>query len=246
MKWLTASPAAWSLNLYLVQIFRASPLMGLALCVCLATILWCIFLARRQQSGLDRVLTGLLGLISIYEAMRVMKDSGIILFPGLNHKLDGWVDFIIAIMYLVAAMFLKVSGSERASTKVRLRLVEANEKTVDVPKGTAPAHEPVTASVFDTSPLAAFAIDTANVVIYWNTAAERLLGWKREEVLGQRLPFDSRTQLRDRKGLEVEAAVWVSPIRATNGTPRGKLTIAADGAALRDAGLAKTEIASGF
>ena len=37
--------------MYLVQIFRASPMMGLALCICLMTIFWCFLMARRQQGG---------------------------------------------------------------------------------------------------------------------------------------------------------------------------------------------------
>lgn len=220
--------------MYLVQIFRASPLMGLALCVCLATILWCIFLARRQQSSLDRLMTGLLGLIAIYEAIRIMKDCGIILFPG-DIKLNGFVDFVIAVMYLVAALILKISSSDRASTKVRLRLVEANEKQLEF-KGTQATPEPVN-NVLDASPLATFAIDAANFVTYWNPAAERLLGWKRDELLGQRLPFDIKGQLREKQGQEVDAAVWIAPIRAGNGVVRGTLAIVADGAALREAGL---------
>src|SRR5882672_6438063 len=108
-------------------------MMGLALSVCIITILWCIFLTRRQPSGLDKVLTGLLGLISIYEALRVMKDSGIMIFSGL-HKLDGWVDFLIALMCLIAAMILKISTTDRNSTRVQLRLVEANEKTMELGK----------------------------------------------------------------------------------------------------------------
>ena len=74
--------------MYLAQIFHASPLMGLALCICLATILWCFLMARRQQSGLDKVLTGLLGLIATYEAIRVLKDAGVLIFPGMQ-RLDG-------------------------------------------------------------------------------------------------------------------------------------------------------------
>ena len=112
--------------MYLVQIFRASPLMGLALCICLTTILWCFLMAKRQQVGLDKILTGVLGLIAIYEAIRVLKDAGVILFPGIQ-KLDGWVDFLIASMYFIAALILKVSSSERVSTNARLRLVVANE-----------------------------------------------------------------------------------------------------------------------
>src|SRR5450755_1714143 len=121
--------------MYLVQIFRASPMMGLALCICLMTIFWCFLMAKRQQVGLDKILTGVLGLIAVYEAIRVLKDAGVILFPGIQ-KLDGWADFIIASMYFIAALILKVSSNQRASTQVKLRLVEANEKTVEFGKGT--------------------------------------------------------------------------------------------------------------
>lgn len=208
--------------------------MALALCVCLGTILWCVLLTRRQQVGLDRLLTALLGMIAIYEALRLLKDSGIILFPGI-HKLDGWVDFIIAALYLIAAMILKASSSERASTKARLRLVEANEKTVETGKmGVASALEP--SAVFDASPLATFARDSSGIVIYWNSAAERLFGWNRDEIIGQRLP-SAAGPLRDKQGREIEAAVWNAPIRPASGTVRGTLTIAADSSVLRAVGL---------
>ena len=175
--------------MYLVQIFRASPLMGLALCICLTTILWCFLMAKRQQVGLDKILTGVLGLIAIYEAIRVLKDAGVVLFPGIQ-KLDGWVDFLIASMYLIAALILKVSSSERISTNARLRLVEANEKTAEPGKG-AGIVPPEPVNLLDSAPLAAFAVDVAGGVIYWNPAAERLLGWKRDEVLGQPPPVES-------------------------------------------------------
>jgi len=220
--------------LYLVQIFRASPLMGLALCMCLATIFWCILLARRQQGRLDRMLTGLLGMVATYEALRVLKDCGVIRFPGFR-QLNGWVDFIIAGTYLLAGLIIKSSGSERTNTKVRLRLVEANEKTMDVGR-TASAPE-TTHAVFDASPLATFALDTKGAVIYWNGAAERLMGWKREQMLGQRLPFEGKGPLRNNRGHDVEAAIWTAPIISPNGSPRGTLIVAAGSAALREAGL---------
>ena len=220
--------------MYLVQIFRASPLMALALCMCLATILWCILLAKRQQGKLDRMLTGLLGIIAIYEALRVLKDCGVIRIAGFR-QLDGWVDFIIAGTYLIAGMILKLSSSDRASTKVRLRLVEANEKTMEVGRGGATPE--TTHAVFDASPLATFAVDTKGLVIYWNAAAERLLGWKREQMLGQRLPFSGSGPLRNNRGHDTEAAIWTAQINSPNGSPRGTLTVAAGSAALRDAGL---------
>ncbi|HLK18933.1 MAG TPA: PAS domain-containing protein [Bryobacteraceae bacterium] len=225
--------------MYLVQIFRASPLMGLALCICLTTILWCFLMAKRQQVGLDKILTGVLGLIAIYEAVRVLKDAGVILFPGIQ-KLDGWVDFLIASMYFIAALILKVSSSERVSTNARLRLVEANEKTSEPGKGVGIVPpEPI--NLLDSAPLAAFAVDLAGAVIYWNPAAERLLGWKREEVMGQTPPCGVGP-LRTRLGREFVATVFTSPVRASSGAVRGTLTIAAEDSSLRENSPGKSEL----
>ncbi len=227
--------------MYLAQIFRASPLMGLALCICLLTILWCFLMAKRQQVGLDKILTGVLGLIAVYEAIRVLKDAGVILFPGIQ-KLDGWVDFLIASMYFIAALILKISSSDRATTKVKLRLVEANEKTMDVGKSAAIA-APDTAGLLDASPLATFALDAGGTVVYWNSAAERLLGWKRDEVLGHQLSALGNGQLRNKQGEEVAGPVWTTPIRSSNGSARGTLTIAADKSILHDALPSQAELA---
>jgi len=226
--------------MYLVQIFRASPLMGLALCICLTTIFWCFLMAKRQQVGLDKILTGVLGLIAIYEAIRVLKDAGVILFPGIQ-RLDGWVDFLIASLYLIAALILKVSSNERASTKVRLRLVEANEKTSEPAKGSAiVSTEPL--NLLDSSPLAAFAVDVAGAVVYWNPAAERLWGWKRDEVLGQPAPCGN-TPLSNRQGKQFVAAVWKAPVCTPSGVTRGTLTVAAEESTLREALPAKAALA---
>lgn len=225
--------------MYLVQIFRASPLMGLALCICLTTILWCFLMAKRQQVGLDKILTGVLGLIAIYEAIRVLKDAGVVLFPGIQ-KLDGWVDFLIASMYLIAALILKVSSTERVSTNARLRLVEANEKTAEPGKGVGIVPpEPI--NLMDSAPLAAFAVDTAGAVMYWNPAAERLLGWKREEVIGQKPPC-GEGPLRTRLGREFVATILTSPVRAASGAVRGTLTIAAEDSSLRENPPGKAEL----
>jgi PAS domain-containing protein len=221
--------------LYLVQIFRVSPLLALALLVSLATILWCIFLTRRQRSGLDKVLTGLLGLIAIYEALRILKDSGVVVFPEFR-RLEGWVDFIIACLCLVAALILKISSIDRTSTQVRLRLVEANERTLDLPAG-AIAMPELSHGALDASPLAAFAVDLNGIVTYWNLAAERLTGWKCEELAGQRLPFSGTGPIQDKRGNPIDAAVWNSLILSSTGSARGTLTLAAGRSALRAAGI---------
>jgi PAS domain-containing protein len=80
--------------------------------------------------------------------------------------------------------------------------------------------------------------------MYWNAAAEHLLGWNRDEVLGQPLPFAKDGLLLDKTGHEVAAAVWKAPIRASNGSERGTLTIAADSSILRSAGIEAVQLPS--
>ena len=214
--------------MYLVQIFRASPLMGLALCICLTTIFWCFLMAKRQQVGLDKILTGVLGLIAIYEAIRVLKDAGVILFPGIQ-KLDGWVDFLIASMYLIAALILKVSSSERATTKVKLRLVEANEKTVEPGKGAAMAAPENRQSagflsagyVRGRSEWHGDLLERRRRNACWAGSATKW--WDSHR------PLPANGRLRNKQGQEIAASVWTAPVRASSGATRGTLTIAADG-----------------
>jgi PAS domain-containing protein len=223
-------------GLYLAQLLRANPLMAVALLVCLATILWCILLTRRQRNGLDKMLTGLLGLIAIYDALRILKDSGFSAFARFR-TMEGWVDLISACLYLVAALILKTSSIERSATKVHLRLVEADEKRVDLTSAVIAAVPELVHPLVDSAPLAIFAVDTHGLVTHWNFAAQNLLGWTRNELAGRELPFDPRGPMQAKNGSFIEAAVWTSPIRSPNGQPGGTVIIAAGSAALRDAGV---------
>jgi PAS domain-containing protein len=221
--------------LYLAQLLRANPLMALALLICLATILWCILLTRRQRNGLDKMLTGLLGLIAIYDALRILKDSGFSAFARFR-TMEGWVDLVSACLYLVAALILKTSSTERAATKVHLRLVEADEKRVDMSSAVMAAVPELGHPLVDSAPLAMFAVDTQGMVIYWNAAAQSLLGWTRSELVGHELPFDVHGPLQAKNGSFMDAAIWTSQIRSPNGPSTGTLIIAAGHAALHQAG----------
>lgn len=222
--------------MYIAQIFKASPLAALALCICLGTILWCIFLTHRQKTGMDKVLAGLVGLIAIYEALRVLRDAGVVVLSGLK-ALDGWADFLVANLYLIAVMMLKISSNDRARTRVRLRLVEANEKSIEIGKTLTSLAPDLSYLLFEASPLATIAIEADNSVVYWNAAAEELFGWKRDEILGQRAPFPLNGPFIDRRGWSVDCVVWTTPIYAANGTRRATLVIAASGDALRSVGI---------
>jgi hypothetical protein len=222
--------------LYLAQLLRANPLLALALLICIATILWCILLTRRQPNGLDKVLTGLLGLIAIYESLRILKDSGFAAFSRF-HVLDGWVDFISACLYLVAALILKTSSVDRSATRVHMRLMEADEKPAELGGAAMAAMPELGHPLMESSPLAIFAIDQHGAVTYWNPAAETLTGWTRSDMVGHDLPFDPKGPLHAKNGRAIECAIWSAPLRAPQGPPRGKMFVAAGRAALHDAGL---------
>jgi hypothetical protein len=222
--------------LYLAQLLRANPLMAIALLICLATILWCILLTRRQRNGLDKMLTGLLGSIAVYDALRILKDAGFATFARFR-TMEGWVDVISACLYLLAALILKTSSIERAATRVHLRLVEADEKPLDLSGAVIAAMPELGHPLMDSSPLAIFAVDAIGAVTYWNAAAESLSGWNRNELVGHELPFDFHGPIQAKNGSFIEAAVWTSPIRSANGMSRGTVIIAAGSAALHEAGV---------
>jgi hypothetical protein len=210
--------------------------MALALLVCLATVLWCILLSRRQRHTPDRIMTGLLGLIVIYDGLRILKDSGFSAFGDLR-IVQGWVDLISACLYLTAALILKTSGTDRAATKIHLRLMEANEKPVDLSGAVMAAVAEMTHPLVDSSPVAIFAIDGHGIVTYWNTASETLIGWARAEIVGHELPFDPAGRIRGKNGKTISAAVWTSGIRSLQGHSSGRMFVAAGEAALRQAGI---------
>jgi len=225
---------------YLIQIFKASPLAGMALCICLGTILWCIVLTHRQKHSLDKLLAGLVGLIAIYEALRILRDAGVGVFSAMK-VVGGWADFLIASLYLIAVMMLKISSTDRARTKVRLRLIEANEKSVEIGKTLTSVVPDLSYLLFEASPLATIATDPDNTVIYWNTAAEDLFGWRREEMMGQPVPFPLSGPFVDKRGWTVDSVVWTTPLYAANGTRRATLLIAASAASLQSAGFTASE-----
>jgi len=222
--------------LYLAQLLRANPLMAIALLICLATILWCILLTRRQRNSFDKTLTGLVGLFAIYESVHILKDSHFAIFAKLQ-TIEGWVDLVSACLYLLATLIVKNSSMDRVATRVQLRLMEADEKQTTVTGGAIGAMKELGYPLVDSCPLAIFALDDHGSVWYVNAAAESLTGWKRNELLSHELPFDPKGPIQGKDKTFIEAAIWTAPIRPSHGRPRGTMIIAAGIDRLQDAGL---------
>jgi len=228
-----------------LQIFKTNPVAGLSVLVCLATILWCTVLIRRYRSSKDRYLLGLIGLISVYQSLRVLRDFGIWAMPRLPN-LDASVELTVSLLYLLAAVILRASSVDRANTKVRLRLVEANESRAPAFHAIAPgtresARAPdcegpgeVASALLQASPLAVFSVDRDGLVTYWNGAAERLFGWPRADILGRPLPAvleaeDGATlDLRGPGGRGLKLVAWRAPFRLSSGAGPGFLTVMAE------------------
>jgi hypothetical protein len=233
-----------SVTVYLAQLLGTNPLMALALLICLATILWCILLIRRQRNRLDKILTALVGFIAVYQSTRILGDAGFGSFARMR-SLEGLVDLVSASLYLIAAFILKTSSTDRAATRVHLRLSEAGERTVNHGGGVTAMVPEWGHPVLDSSPLAIFAIDPHGMVTYWNPAAESLLGWTRQELMARELPFHTSGPMQAKNGDFLEVAVWTAPIWSHHtkhqgqpqGPAQGAVFIVAGDSTLRQAGL---------
>ena len=112
-------------------------------------------------------------------------------------------------------------------------------------------------AVIQASPLAILALDLKGDVTSWNAMAERMFGWKAEEVLGKPLSFTGSATVGDESsrdlvkaiverttageslsGMEVkhwrrdesslEAAIWTAPLRSPSGSISGVVVTVAD------------------
>jgi PAS domain S-box-containing protein len=103
-------------------------------------------------------------------------------------------------------------------------------------------------AVIDTSPVAIVRMSPDGAVITWNRAAENMLGWREDEVLGRALPIaGSETPetwrararagqrlngiectLYDKNGEPLSAEVWVAAQRSTSGQISGFICMIAD------------------
>jgi PAS domain S-box-containing protein len=114
------------------------------------------------------------------------------------------------------------------------------------------AHENLRA-IIQSSPLAIYTLSREGSVLTWNAAAERLYGWRTDEVLGRPLPTSPESEqlvlrntalwgqamtglevVRKRKdGSSITINLSLAPLHGPGGSPVGVLAIAADLTALR-------------
>jgi hypothetical protein len=110
---------------FLWHVFLIKPLAACSIIICLATIFACFRLERtRPQQKSDRFLIAFLGLLAIYQAMRILETAGV-LSMSVNSKLDDAIELMVAMFYLIAALLLRFSSVNRLDAESAFRLVRA-------------------------------------------------------------------------------------------------------------------------
>ena len=123
--------------------------------------------------------------VPLYRAMQGESTDGVLMFLR-NPVIPG-------------GRFLRISGRPwvLAEGERRGGVVVWSDVTADV---LAEEHSRLQIQVLDAVPLAILALDAEGIIIYWNEAAERLLGWSAAELVGRRsrdvlLEEDDRAQV---------------------------------------------------
>ena len=106
-------------------------------------------------------------------------------------------------------------------------------------------------TVINAAPLAIYVLDLEGRLQMWNPAAERIFGWRKEEVMGQQLPFVPEDKLeefrvgfqrslegkllagieltrRKKDGSSIEISLYTAPLYDDQGQVTGVMSLAAD------------------
>ncbi|MBI5280249.1 MAG: hypothetical protein HY858_01110 [Candidatus Solibacter usitatus] len=106
------------------RMMQANPLAALTLLCCLLTLYKSARLVGHMKWWDDRYLIAFIGLISIEQGLRVLKNEGVI---GLGSRpLESAVDLIVAALFLLALMVARTQASDHHQARMTVRLLEAN------------------------------------------------------------------------------------------------------------------------
>ena len=199
----------------------------------LAVLWWGLLLLRRIGTCSERVVVGLIGVVASYQGLHLAFEP------------HGWAWFAnaVGVICCVGAMaMLERVVCKHHNAELALRLSEAREALPQTPQRlelalfAKPTQAEVSRTIFQAAPMAMFAVGLDGSVNFWNAAAERLLGWSSEEVLGNLMPnliahahsgvFEGGPiRLVRKDGSEVPAPVQSVPVRDSRGAVSGILTI---------------------
>ena len=97
----------------------------MSIIICLVTIFSCFKLEKRRPTQkADRFLIAFLGLLAIYQGMRILESAGVLAI-SMGAKFDDAIELLITTFYLFAALLLRFSSINRLEAESAYRLVRA-------------------------------------------------------------------------------------------------------------------------
>ena len=109
------------------------PFVALAILVCPLAVLSCwSVLHQRAHKSFDRFLIGFVGLLSISQSVRLLRDCGLLTLPSNQHLNDA-IELLVAAFYLLASRTLMLSSDDRVGAGIALRLAKAAPPKVSQP-----------------------------------------------------------------------------------------------------------------
>src|SRR5260370_28208655 len=128
--------------MFLYQVLRTNPFGSFGVGFCLVTA-WLSMRAVKGRLGPDRFLLGVLGLLSVFQGLRILIDqSGG--RASVFQQFQGLADAATSTLFLVAILVLRASIAKHVNTSMTLRLVES-EKRISAPLPPAVSPMPSTA-----------------------------------------------------------------------------------------------------
>lgn len=111
--------------LFLWHIFLVKPFAAVSLVVCLITIFFCFSLERkRPQQASDRFLIGVLGLLAVWQGLRILQGAGLVAL-SLGAKTDDAIELVVTAFYLMASLMLRFSTVNHLDLESAMRLARA-------------------------------------------------------------------------------------------------------------------------
>ncbi len=122
----------------LYRLLLHNPLLACSVCMCLLAIMAAIRLVRRLRRGPERFIAGFVGLIAIYEGLRILMEAGI-WTPAVALGWTHLATLVVTGLFVLALLVVQELGSEGHRTRFLLRLLEAEQTaapTAGNPEGT--------------------------------------------------------------------------------------------------------------
>jgi hypothetical protein len=110
---------------YIRNIFVYKPLTAIAVLICLATLIALFKLNRRgPRQKTDKFLIAFLGVLTIYEGLKLLRNSGAVAVT-MNAAINDGLELLVAATCLTSAMMLRMSRVNHLNVESAIRLARA-------------------------------------------------------------------------------------------------------------------------